>query len=196
MNDLRRLIIDTSVNIIAEEGVRELSFREVSRRANVSHQAPYYHFENYHAILRAIAQEGFLKLADVMQTAADEYPKDPIKALNACGIAYVQFATENLGHFRVMFQGTLLKKAGLPDQLAESQKAHGVLTTLAKANVEAGVGRKLGYEGLAMLCWATVHGIATLLNEGTVPAEKKSDREMITHMVVEGLSSFLKLSAK
>lgn len=196
MNDLRRLILDTSVDMIAEEGVRELSFREVSRRAKVSHQAPYYHFENYHSILRAIAEEGFLRLAESMQNAADEFPKDPLKALNACGIAYVQFATENLGHFRVMFQSTLLKKAGLPDQLPESQKAHGVLTNLAKANVEAGIAKKLGHESLAMLCWSTVHGIATLLNEGTIPAEKKADREMITKMVVEGLSSFLRLSTK
>jgi len=45
MNDLRELILAKSVEIIAEKGVRGLSFREVARRANVSHQAPYHHFK-------------------------------------------------------------------------------------------------------------------------------------------------------
>ncbi len=190
MSALRQIIIEASVSIIAKEGVRALSFREVARKAKVSHQAPYHYFENHFAILKAIAQDGFLMLAEKMDSAAKQY-QEPIRALNASGIAYVQFATENLGYFRVMFQSPLISEKKQTEPMPEAEMAHGVLLALSKTAWESGVATDIDSTTLALLCWSTVHGIATLITEGILPQEVRKDSIKTGTLVVGALSALM-----
>ncbi|MEL6186057.1 MAG: TetR/AcrR family transcriptional regulator, partial [Myxococcota bacterium] len=105
--DLDRKILDASADLIAERGVRNVSFREVARRAGVSHQMPYHIFKNLQGILTALAREGFSTLAAQMNAAADA-ESDAGDRLTAAGFAYVDFACSHVGHFRVMFQRALV----------------------------------------------------------------------------------------
>jgi AcrR family transcriptional regulator len=161
--DSRRQILDAGVALVAEQGVRAVSFREVARRAGVSHQTPYHHFGDYRGILTEIAREGFAGLADAMQEAATG-ARDPMAALRDAGVAYVDFATTHVGHFRVMFQQPL--EAGPRPELPEAQQTRAVLTSLAAAAVAAGHGHGMPSEVMAGLCWSTVHGLAALQVEG------------------------------
>lgn len=140
-----------------------MSFREVARRAGVSHQTPYHHFGDYRGILVAIAREGFAALADAMESAAAGSP-DPLQALADAGVAYVEFAERHVGSFRVMFQQP--PDANRRPDLAEAERTYAVLAMLAGNAVTAGYGRGLEPSVLARLCWATVHGLATLTVEG------------------------------
>lgn len=197
INGLRELILSKSVEIIAENGVRDLSFREVARRANVSHQAPYYYFKNDSEILIAIAKEGFIQLRDDMNSASAKHIDSPIDALTAAGIAYVMFGLNHPGHFRVMFQRTLLPVSTSISQLPEVHDAQKVLRDLTKATFDSGVATSIGLDGLSMLCWSTVHGITNLMSEGldVAKASKKSNEQIATQ-VVEGLRTFLKMDVK
>jgi AcrR family transcriptional regulator len=161
--DARRQILDASVALVAEQGVRAVSFREVARRAGVSHQTPYHHFGDYRGILVEIAREGFAALAEAMESAAAGSP-DPIQALAEAGLAYVEFAQRHVGSFRLMFQQP--PDTGPRPDLAEAERTFAVVSTLAEAVVDAGYGRGLSPSVVAQLCWATVHGLATLTVEG------------------------------
>jgi AcrR family transcriptional regulator len=197
MSDLRDLILRKSVEIVAENGIRGLSFREVARRANVSHQAPYHYFKNDSEILSAIAKDGFDKLGNAMKIAASKHVNKPIEALNSAGIAYVIFALNHLGHFRVMFQRTLLPEDISNSNITEAQEAYSVLRDLASAVIDVGGAKSLGLEGLVLLCWSTVHGMANLISEGLCGSnnDKKSQVQIATQ-VVEGLGTFVKLTMK
>ena len=192
MADLRRTIIDASVSLIAKEGVRALSFREVARKARVSHQAPYHYFENHYAILKTIAEEGFLRLAECMEEASQKH-KDPLRALTASGVAYVEFALENAGYFRVMFQSPLLSEKRKQEKMPEAEKAHNVLLTLAQNASASGIAKEMDGETLALLCWSTAHGIATLLSEGIVTGDKAREDIRIGELVLSTLSARLSL---
>jgi AcrR family transcriptional regulator len=191
MSDLRKVIIEASVSMIAKDGVRALSFREVAKKAKVSHQAPYHYFENHFAILKTIAEDGFRMLAEQMEAAAKPHP-NPLQALTASGIAYVQFAVEHLGYFRVMFQSPLISEKKLAERMPEAEQAHGVLLSLAKNAWESGVARDMDSESLALLCWSTAHGMATLLTEGVISQEKPKEMMKIATQVIEALSAHLK----
>ena len=195
MSGLRRRILDASVALVEEQGVRAVSFREVARRAGVSHQAPYHHFGNHHGILRAIAEEGFSGLAKAMRSAAEKAGPDPLDALTGSGVSYVIFATENVGHFRVMFQKALVDLRDEDAPLEQAEETYGVLLALADAAHEAGYGKHLGAEGLAHLCWSTVHGIAVLLVEGVLASKTPravDDVQGLVEQVVGGLSALLR----
>jgi AcrR family transcriptional regulator len=171
MTDVRRRILDASVELVAEQGVRAVSFREAARRAGVSHQAPYHHFGDYQGILYEIAREGFAELSAAMRRAGDS-EDDPLDALTAAGMAYVDFARGRAGHFRVMFQAPPSERATPPPP--EATETRVVLAHLAARAVEAGHGHGHSAEAVAALCWAVVHGLAALLIEGLL-AEQDAD---------------------
>ena len=196
-SELRDMILATSVEIIAENGIRGLSFREVARRANVSHQAPYHYFKNDSEILTAIARDGFIKLSLDMKGESAKHPNNPLNALTASGIAYVLFALSNPGHFRVMFERSLLPAGTSIADLPEAKETHQVLKDLANTVIQSGIANKIGLEGLTLLCWSTVHGIASLLSEGLGGSVKtKSGQKKIATQVVSGLQFFLNLDTR
>ena len=194
MSGLRQKILDASVTLVEEQGVRAVSFREVARRAGVSHQAPYHHFGNHHGILRAIAQEGFAGLGQAMNLAADRAGDDPLRALTDAGVAYVNFARSHAGHFRVMFQRALVDLRNEEAPIEEAEATHATLVRLADAAHAAGYGAQLTADSLAHLCWSTVHGISVLLVEGVL-ADKaeltEADEDALVEQVVRGLSALL-----
>ncbi len=192
MSELRQKILDASVELVAESGVRAVSFREVARRAGVSHQAPYHHFGNHQGILEAIGREGFRLLAESMQQAAAEAGGDALQALTAGGIAYVRFARDHTGHFRVMFQRDLVRVHGEDDSMPEAEDAFGTLVRLCAEAQAAGYGLSLSADDLAVLSWSTVHGFSTLLVEGVL-SEKFTDAESdgLTQRIVGALSRLM-----
>ena len=164
MTELYRKILDASIELVAEQGVRAVSFREVARRAGVSHQAPYHHFGNYQGILRAIAEEGFETLADAMQ-AAGAAADDPLQGLVDAGLAYIDFAREHVGHFNVMFQRKLVDIHDEEAPIPAAERTYETLLSLAKDAVDAGYGKGLPTDAVAHMCWSMVHGFANLLLE-------------------------------
>ncbi|MEL6181678.1 MAG: TetR/AcrR family transcriptional regulator, partial [Myxococcota bacterium] len=193
MSEMHRAILDTSVKLVAEQGVRGVSFREVARRAGVSHQAPYHHFGNLQGILRAITREGFSKLTASMRAAAHEAGPEPLDALIAAGVAYVTFAMDHLGYFRVMFEPALVDIHAEDEPIEEAAETYTTLQTLTGAAWDAGYGRSLQRDIMAHLCWATVHGLAILIFEGILASKgvTPEEQEQHTQSVVAALGSLL-----
>jgi AcrR family transcriptional regulator len=80
----------------------DFSLREVARRAGVSHNAPYFHFADKCGLLGAIATSGYETLKGRTLAASKDLSKAD-EALDAIGIAYLHFGTENPAHYRLMF---------------------------------------------------------------------------------------------
>ena len=184
------------MGLVAERGVRGVSFREVARRSGVSHQAPYHHFGNLHGILRAIAIEGFDGLNAAMRAAAAGAGPDPADALTAAGVAYVNFATSHVGHFRVMFSQSLVDIHDEDAPLEEAGGTYGLLTQLTKEAQEAGYGQGIETLVMAHMSWSMVHGMSVLFVEGVLKykTEGLTDAERAAHaeQVVAALTKLLK----
>jgi AcrR family transcriptional regulator len=185
--DLRRKILDASIELVAEQGVRAVSFREVARRAGVSHQTPYHHFGDHLGILHAIAREGFAGLDQAMRDAAARAGADAVARLQAAGIAYVGFARKRLGHFRVMFQRTLVDLHDRGDPIPEADATFATLMRLAEQVHQAGRGGGLSVEEIGHLSWSTVHGLSVLVVEGTLSESPRRDLA-VARQVVTALS--------
>src|ERR1700710_1664455 len=93
--DLRRTIMDTALEAVAEHGPVALSLRDLARRAGVSHAAPTHHFRDKTGLLTALAAEGWGLLADALEGVTD-------RSFAELGVAYVVFATSHPAHFAVM----------------------------------------------------------------------------------------------
>jgi AcrR family transcriptional regulator len=103
ITNLRRRLIDGTVELLKSSEITQLSIREVARRVGVSHNALYKHFPDKDALLNVVAEEGFAMFRDRLQAEVYNYPDDPLKQLKNSGIAYLKFALENPSYYRLMF---------------------------------------------------------------------------------------------
>lgn len=165
--DLRRALLDAALQIVRREGMAALTLRAVARRAGVSHQAPYNHFADRDALVAAVAQEGFERLAAALAKArADAGADNPVGQLQEGGVCYVVFAVEHPALFRVMFGPELADRSTHPEL---SRAARAVFNDLL-APAGTLLARPLsGGDAVGVTLWAAVHGLAMLLIDNQVP---------------------------
>jgi AcrR family transcriptional regulator len=164
---LRAALIRSAREILEAEGYEALTLRAAARGAGVSQAAPYNHFADKAALLAAIAAQGFTEFAAAMRREV-EAAVGPEARLNAAGIAYVAFATSNPGLFKLMFGSNVHQSSGDLDLDAARNSAYEVLRGAVHA-VHVSGGRHAAPEEIESLrSWALVHGLATMINEGTL----------------------------
>ena len=167
---LRRALIDAALELVEASGTRGLSWREVARRADVSHSAPYRHFANKEELLAAVAEQGFRSLTERMVEQMAGAPDDISRRFEAMAIAYVEFAAENPAHFRVMFG----RDVPDIDKHPALREAHDVTNGLFRMGVaqvlaEAGkIGMEVDADHFTLMAWSLVHGLASLTVDGRV----------------------------
>ncbi len=163
-DDLRRIVLDASLDLIGEQGLAALSMREVARRAGVSHQAPYHHFGDREGILAAIAMDGFTRLHAGMKKSVAKL-SDPVARLNAIGVAYLTFAVKHPAHFKIMFRSELVAIADHEKLYENAEGAFAFVTSIVGDVVSKRRGAKNTLP-FVIAAWSLVHGAATLLLEG------------------------------
>jgi AcrR family transcriptional regulator len=126
--------LEAAGRIIEKAGPAGLSVREAARRAGVSHTAPYRHFPDREALLAALANQGLEQLDAALK---DLRPAQMARA-------YVRFARDHPGRFRLMFAGR--RQPRLEARFASAYAEVGPLAGMA--------------------AWALVHGLAQLLIDG------------------------------
>jgi AcrR family transcriptional regulator len=179
---LRDALIHAAREILESQGYEALTLRAAARRVGVSQAAPYNHFADKAALLGAIAAQGFSEFAAAMRQEMDA-AVEPQARLNAAGIAYVAFATSNPGLFKLMFGSRAHQASADPELDAARTSAYEVLRG-AVHSVHVSQPRHVPDEPLESLrSWALVHGLATMINEGTIAPGiygASSARELIT----------------
>jgi AcrR family transcriptional regulator len=163
---LREALIAATEALLAEKGADGFSLREVARRAGVSAAAPAHHFGDAAGLLTAVATLGFEGLTLALQAGDARGGGDARAALREQGIAYVHYAMQHPGRFRLMFRSGQLH----PD---ESLDRHGLAAFEVLAR---GVRRASGVADAPAMTpwhwhvvtalWAMVHGYAHLAIAG------------------------------
>ena len=192
--DVRQKVLDASLALIEEGGLDRLSMREVARKAGVSHQAPYHYFGDREAILAALAGEGFSKLGQSLERAAAQAGSEPVPAVEAMGRAYVEFALRNPAYFQAMFRADAVPLDRYPDARKLEDAAFGKLVE--------GIGQAFvkqpteGKEAIAVACWAMVHGLATLILEGSLARKLKIPKTRQRQVANDVIGTFMRLIGK
>lgn len=167
--NLRRALLDEALAVIAEKGVEGLSLREVANRVGVSHAAPYHHFADKAALLRALAREGMGLMDEAMAAAEDAAGDDPKARLLGIGMAYVTFAVEHPDYYAA-FNAPEVNDLGA--QAAAGQPAEeqgGTWERLLNGILACQTAGELPQGDpivLAIYLWSLVHGLAELWRTG------------------------------
>lgn len=178
--DLPGTLLRAAMDLLEENGASELSLRATARRAGVSTAAPYRHFADREALLSTIAAVGYRELATDLIAAHPE-PKTA-DDLATIAIAYVQFAVNRPGLFRVMFAEKC--DPANPERSAAVTAIQDRLNSIVQQ-----VFPSSDPEAMAIAVWGLVHGLAFLHLDGkldTSSAQALADRVRAAVLVTAG----------
>lgn len=159
--NLRETLIAAGLELIAEQGVRALTLREIGAQVGVSRTAAYRHFTDKAALLGAIREAGFALFADALDAARTRAAATFASRMSAMSLAYVRFAAENPAYYEVMFGASSLTPGAMPHS-PSGERAFGILEETIREGQRAGVVRAGSSVALANVVWAQVHGISML----------------------------------
>lgn len=163
--DLNNALLQAAEQLLVEKGVAALSLRETAKLAGVSHAAPYRHFRDKAALLRALAQAGHERLDEAIRTAVFTGINDPEHRLVEAAVAYVQTAVAHPELTQLMFGGIIDPDGGADYRLA-SNAAFKTLVEIITPGIESGVFRERNPAELALVAWTSMHGLALLVIAG------------------------------
>ncbi|RMF40325.1 MAG: TetR/AcrR family transcriptional regulator [Alphaproteobacteria bacterium] len=163
--NLRQALVEATLEMIRERGPLGFTLAEAAREAGVSAAAPYRHFSGREELISEVARQGFELFAERLEKAW-ESAGTPLKAFEAVGRAYLDFARTNPGHYIAMFESgvSVAGNAGLNDAAA---RAMGVLTRAAEALfAHLPPDRRPPATMVSHHIWALSHGVVELFARG------------------------------
>lgn len=166
--DLRRALLTAGRELVGELGPAKVTLRAVAGRAQVSPAAPYRHFASKEALLAAVAAQGFDELADAM--AAHDTGDEEV-ALRATGFAYLDFAVRQPELYRFMFGPAVPDRSRHAELAAAESRLPEILITALLAARHAGGMAPLEPDDVMLTMRCVMHGLASLVVDGQVPAE-------------------------
>lgn len=162
---LRASILDAARTLFVERGIDAVSMREIAKKINYSATTLYHHFADKEALLQAVCDEDFLKLASGMHQVM-QLP-DLIARIQALGKGYAMFALQHPNHYRLMFMTP--RAPCNPDitsiqQGNTEQDAYAQLKLVVQDAFDAGLFRPeiTDAELTAQTIWAGIHGVCSL----------------------------------
>ena len=197
--DLRRALLDASIELARHGGPNAVVLREATRRAGVAPNAAYRHFHSHSDLLQAVRAAALAALARAIETEIEQLPRGATAeqaaraTLRAVGTGYLKFALAETGLFRTAFS-VPDRVENDPDVAKAGRSGLNPFQLLSSAldmMVEAGILPAKRRPGAEYLAWSAVHGLAFLIIEG--PLSQASDKEIhavtarLLQMVEQGL---------
>jgi AcrR family transcriptional regulator len=166
--DLKELCAVTAYALIADHGIERLSIREVARRLNISHQAPYKHYPTKDHLLAEVMRrcfERFRKHLD-QDTSTDEPGQD----LATIGRRYLEFASTYPLEYQLMFSTPWPSAKEHAALLSDANHAFDVLRK-AFIRLHGNSKKQAATDAVelnALYVWSCMHGIAGLMQSNVL----------------------------
>ena len=170
--NLKEEFITIAMDFIAKEDGEKLTLKVLSDATGTSRSAIYKHFKNKDALIETIIEKGFDKF-DVETTP---YLKNESKALvdrfYLTGKLYVEFARNNPNLYRLLFGK---KYAHIREEILSIKdkdcSGFSALQKTVEDGQKQGVLKKENSYRQAIVIWATMHGISSLIIDGFMDVE-------------------------
>ncbi|HSZ53347.1 MAG TPA: TetR/AcrR family transcriptional regulator [Caulobacteraceae bacterium] len=162
------LIVAAARELAEAEGWEAVTTRRLADLVEYSQPVLYSHFDGKDAIVRAVAIDGFDRLADQLRQARSVVD-EPALALRAVCSAYLSFAAERPALYQAMFVLPTDVKFASEDTPSPLRAAFGELVR-ALEPFDAHPDLR------AEVTWAALHGLAVLRRGGRIPPEGEAAR--------------------
>lgn len=169
---LREKLVAASLALVEERGLALFSLRKVAGRVGVSPSAVYRHFRDKEDLLTAIVEDGIGHIVALQGRYLSEAGTDPVRQLEAMGLAQVRFAWRYPTHFRLLH----MPEYSRPDRseiiARESAASEARIASLLPALSALGIEDTASFQRSA---YALTYGLCRMHVEGYFPTPHTAD---------------------
>lgn len=162
--NLRQALIDAGIKIINESGEDSLSLRKVAAECNVSHAAPYAHFNSKEELIDAIKSNVTDQFMEELEAAVSEVPTAE-EAIIAMGRTYLTFFSRNPDYFVFLFgKQNITAHLQMNKDYKNDYPPFVLLKRMYKRYLEEkGLAKSFEEQEIDLIkIWAMVHGMASI----------------------------------
>ena len=160
---LRDELLEAALRLLADAAhPDDVSIRAIAREAGVSPTAAYRHFDDRDELVMEAVGCCFQDFAELLGERIAEVD-DPFERLQEAGRAYVEFAEEQGGRYRVLFSNPVMFEGAAETKHLAGDQAFDTLVRIVQDCIDAGAptrtddARFISYQ-----VWTWVHGIVDL----------------------------------
>lgn len=185
--NLRQSLLDSSLQLLCDEGLEALSLRRLAERCGVSRAAPYHHFADKQALLAAVAEQGFVQLGSLLQVVTGNEQIALRDRLHQAVLGYLDFALEQPALYALMFGQSLWKSdapgSSAPSTVQFQRSAKDCFRQYVQLFERL---QNPSHDPLrsAQLLWATLHGLAQLARDGLF-VKREDLAEIASHALAQ-----------
>ena len=156
----RAAILDAAATLLEDRGPESVTLRAVGEAAGVSRSAPYRHYADKAALMRALAGRTLRQIAERIRHGAERH-RGARQRLRAGCCAYIDYAVEYPHHYQLVFGDAPIAEPdpGLEEAADDAMAAVGELVAQAQG---AGQLRPGPTREIATVIWVLLHGLAAL----------------------------------
>ncbi len=187
--NLAESLLDAVDEIATKFGLEAVTLRACAKLVGVSPSAAFRHYADKRALLTAFATRALVQLSASMAAAREQAMLKQTNAFAAVALAYVEFALDKPAFFRAMWR---------EEGIYINDEAYASAALNLRAQLQGGFANTLedtDAESLSapeLLAWSSVHGLSTLLVEGSV--EKDASHKQKLQAATEMIDKLLPLS--
>lgn len=189
----REAILSAALRVLAEEGHQALTVRRIATEAGCSTIGVYTWFGGKDGLVDAIFVEGFTSFAAALRSARTR--RGPMGKARALAYAYRTWALSHPMHYQVMFHRVVDSHKASDQAIIAGTDSYAALQEAIAEAAGRGELHATDLEAVAMMVWATVHGLVSLqLIAGQRPNDIDSSRtiddrayELAVDTLVRGL---------
>jgi AcrR family transcriptional regulator len=156
--------LQATIELLEETGDADaVSIRAVADRVGKTPPSIYLHFADKDDLLLSVCERAFVALGDSFAVALDGIDH-PVERIAACARAYVHFAVDHPEQYRIVFMATRHLPAGEASMASLRENvAFAPLYRNIVAAFDQGFFVGSDPDTTALVMWASVHGMASLL---------------------------------
>lgn len=187
--NLRAALIQLTEEIIATEGLEQVTLRELGTRLGVSRSAPYRHFKDKSSLLAVVSRDSYMRLNAALLAGFQENDS-AMTQFQSLVDRYVQFALAHPNHYRLMFGQGFQPGDHFPEVAEVADETFSIIAQALYLCQKQGLlnSEDLGAKGSVV--WAAIHGLTDMLLEGKLPApDRESYVGLLAKTLIQGLSA-------
>lgn len=161
--ELKERLLDSARLLLAREGYRNFSLREVARDVGVSATSVYLHFEGKDDLIHTLMEESI----DLLNNKLEEVSKqslEPIKKLEALAHQYVEFALQNPREYQVIYMVGSDEMTRYPkEKFRKARRGYEIIINAIEEGIKKGLLDEPQPRIAAYTFWAQLHGVMSVV---------------------------------
>ena len=194
--NLKEEFLRIAFTFIANEGIDKLTLKVLSDETGTSRSSIYRHFKSKDALIEEIIEKGFTIFDETTSPILLDTNIPLIDRFHITTKAYIKWAKENPNLYRLLFGK---KYAHIRESIMsiknENCSGFGALKLAIEEGQKDGVIKNEDSYTQAIIIWASIHGLASLIIDGFMDIEPISD-ELSSKMFESLLSGIVSSKVK